>query len=304
MYGTYPPEGAAIASGGTGPVGVAVVPSVGAGRARLRSVTTDARLAARLAEQAGEELLRLRDDVPAGAGPTDPKELGRRGDAAANELLVRSLREQRPGDAVLSEESADDRRRLGAERVWIVDPLDGTREYGLGRPDWTVHVALWEAAAAAREPGTGITAAAVARPDSGEVLVTDDIAAGKAGAKIPGNRVRILVSDTRPPDFANAVAARLDADLVPRGSAGAKAVAVLRGEADAYLHAGGQYEWDSAAPVGVAHAAGLYASRIDGSPLRYNAPDPYLPDLLICRPGLAGDLLAAVAAATTDTNDA
>ncbi len=263
--------------------------------ARLRSVTTDARLAARLAERAGAELLRLRDDVPAGAGATDPKGLGRRGDAAANELLTRSLREQRPGDAVLSEESADDRRRLGAERVWIVDPLDGTREYGLGRPDWTVHVALWEAAAAARESGTGITAAAVAHPDSGAVYATDDISAGTVRAGVPGNRVRILVSDTRPPEFANAVAESLNADLVPRGSAGAKAVAVLRGEAEVYLHAGGQYEWDSAAPVGVALAAGLHASRLDGAPLRYNAEDPYLPDLVICRPDLADRVLATLA---------
>ncbi|MBK1785469.1 3'(2'),5'-bisphosphate nucleotidase CysQ [Prauserella cavernicola] len=245
-------------------------------------MTTDARLAAELAEQAGALLL----DVLADAGDLEPKALGKRGDAESNALLLDRLATHRPGDAVLSEESADDLARLDANRVWIVDPLDGTREFAKqGRSDWAVHVALWEA-------GREITAAAVAQPALDVVHASDDVV--DAGARREG-RTRILVSDSRPPEFAAPVARRLDADLVPMGSAGAKAMAVLRGEADVYVHAGGQWEWDSAAPVGVVLAAGLHASRVDGSALRYNESHPYLPDLVICRPELADALLAAIA---------
>ena len=241
----------------------------------------DARLASDLADQAGSLLLALRH-----ASGLTGRDLGKRGDADSNALLLRELAAARPGDAVLSEESVDSPARLSADRVWIVDPLDGTREYGLpGRDDWAVHVALWER-------GFGITAAAVAQPSLDIVYASDTAQAGSR----PGSGLRFLVSDSRPPDFAAPVAEALGADLVPMGSAGAKAMAVLRGDADAYLHAGGQWEWDSAAPVGVALAAGLHASRIDGSRLEYNRPHPYLPDLLICRRELADDLLRAIAA--------
>jgi 3'(2'), 5'-bisphosphate nucleotidase len=242
----------------------------------------DAQLAARLAARAGALLLDLRST----SGLTG-KDLGRRGDADSNALLLRELAAARPGDAVLSEESTDSPARLAADRVWIIDPLDGTREYGLpGRDDWAVHVALWQR-------GRGITAAAVAQPSLDEVYASDSARPGSSGR--PG--LRFLVSDSRPPAFAEPVAAALGAELCPMGSAGAKAMAVLRGDADAYLHAGGQWEWDSAAPVGVALAAGLHASRVDGSPLEYNRPHPYLPDLLVCRPELAADLLREIAAA-------
>jgi 3'(2'), 5'-bisphosphate nucleotidase len=242
----------------------------------------DAQLAARLAARAGALLLDLRST----SGLTG-KDLGRRGDADSNALLLRELAAARPGDAVLSEESADSPARLAADRVWIIDPLDGTREYGLpGRDDWAVHVALWQR-------GRGITAAAVAQPSLDEVYASDSARPGSSGR--PG--LRFLVSDSRPPAFAEPVAAALGAELGQMGSAGAKAMAVLRGDADAYLHAGGQWEWDSAAPVGVALAAGLHASRVDGSPLEYNRPHPYLPDLLVCRPELAADLLREIAAA-------
>jgi 3'(2'), 5'-bisphosphate nucleotidase len=177
----------------------------------------------------------------------------------------------------------DDRRRLSADRVWIVDPLDGTREYGEGRPDWAVHVALWA--------DGDLAAAAVALPGVDELLVTDPAPARPAPAD---GRLRIAVSRTRPPAEAGTAAAALDAEVVPMGSAGYKVTAVVRGEVDAYVHAGGMYQWDSAAPVAVALAAGLTAVRLDGSPLRYNGPDPYLPDLLVCRPELAERLLAAV----------
>lgn len=242
---------------------------------------TDARLAADLAGQAGDLLLALRH-----ASGLTGKDLGKRGDADSNALLLRELAAARPDDAVLSEESADSAERLSADRVWIIDPLDGTREYGMpGRDDWAVHVALWER-------GAGITAAAVAQPSLDAIYASDD---AKAETH-PKPRRRFLVSDSRPPAFAAPVAAALDAELAPMGSAGAKAMAVLRGYADAYLHAGGQWEWDSAAPVGVVLAAGLHASRVDGSSLVYNQQPPYLPDLLICRPELADDLLSAIAA--------
>lgn len=253
-------------------------------------MSTDAELAADLAARAGDLLLDLRarelGDTPLDKAAA--KELGRRGDKAANALLLEALAAARPHDAVLSEESADDAARLDNERVWIIDPLDGSREYGLaGRSDWAVHVALWER-------GAGITAAAVAQPARGEVYVS-----GAARAvSSERDRPRILVSDSRPPAFVDALARRVGGTVEPMGSAGAKAMAVLRGDADAYVHAGGQWEWDSAAPVGVARAAGLHCSRIDGTPLRYNEAHPYLPDLLICRRDLAVPLLAGIAEET------
>ena len=242
---------------------------------------SDARLAATLAVKSGRLLLDLRDTSGL-AG----KELGKRGDADSNRLLLDELGLARSGDAILSEESADSPERLDAGRVWIIDPLDGTREYGMpGRDDWAVHVALWER-------GLGITAAAVAQPSLDAVYVSDTVTA-EWGTDFSR---RFLVSDSRPPAFAAPVAEKLGAELVPMGSAGAKAMAVIRGQADAYLHAGGQWEWDSAAPVGVALAAGLHCSRVDGQPLEYNRDHPYLPDLLICRPEIADDLVAQIAA--------
>ena len=253
---------------------------------------SDAQLAAHLAQRAGELLLRLRSE-----SGLIGRELGKRGDADSNALLLAELAVARPHDAVLSEESADSPERLDADRVWIIDPLDGTREYGMpGRTDWAVHVALWQADA----PGSAITAAAVAQPALDAVYASDTplFAAEAVTAADPGRGLRFLVSDSRPPDFAAAVAEQLGAELAPMGSAGAKAMAVVRGDADAYLHAGGQWEWDSAAPVGVAQAFGLHASRIDGSVLAYNQPHPYLPDLVICRAELAEAVLAAIAVAT------
>jgi 3'(2'), 5'-bisphosphate nucleotidase len=245
-------------------------------------VNLDARLAAELAEAAGTLLLEVR----AAGDHDDPADLGRRGDRTSNSFLLDQLAAERPHDAVLSEESEDDRLRLEAGRVWIIDPLDGTREFSMaGRDDWAVHVGLWES-------GAGIIAAAVALPAAAELFASDP------APPAPPARVRarplILVSDSRPPAFSAAVAEQVGADVAAMGSAGAKAMAVVRGDADAYLHSGGQWEWDSAAPVGVARAAGLHTSRLDGSPLVYNQPHPYLPDLLVCRPDLAGPLLAAL----------
>jgi 3'(2'), 5'-bisphosphate nucleotidase len=242
----------------------------------------DAALAAELADQAGRLLVRIR----AADDGHDPAALGRAGDQRSNEFLLAELARRRPGDAVLSEESADDPARLTARRVWIIDPLDGTREFTLpGRDDWAVHVALHTASA-------GITAAAVAMPALGRVWSTADPAPAPSAPS--RGRPILLVSDSRPPAFAGPVAEAVGAELRPMGSAGAKAMAVVRGDADGYVHAGGQWEWDSAAPVGVALAAGLVACRIDGSPLRYNQPKPYLPDLLICRSELANPVLDAI----------
>ncbi|OBJ73574.1 inositol monophosphatase family protein [Mycobacterium sp. 1274756.6] len=246
---------------------------------------TDAALAADVAEEAGRLLLAVRDEV----GFDHPWGLGDAGDARANALILDRLRAARPGDAVLSEESPDSARRLHTERVWIVDPLDGTREFSTpGRPDWAVHIALWRRDAG---PQGAITDAAVALPAMGEVHRSDTAAATPGPGAQP---VRVAVSASRPPAILRFIHQSVPLELVPIGSAGAKAMAVLRGDVDAYLHAGGQWEWDSAAPAGVALAAGLHASRLDGSPLLYNRPDPYLPDLLICRPDVAEPLLAAI----------
>ncbi|SDG12005.1 3'(2'),5'-bisphosphate nucleotidase [Blastococcus aurantiacus] len=239
----------------------------------------DVAVAASAARAAAGVLLALRAD-----GALTGRALGDAGDAAAQEAISAVLAAERPGDAVLSEEAADDERRLSADRVWIVDPLDGTREYGeAGRADWAVHVALW----AHGELG----ASAVALPALDQVLVTEPAPAPPARRNGP---VRIAVSRTRPPAEADAVALALGGELVPMGSAGYKVLAVVRGEVDAYVHSGGMYQWDSAAPVAVARAAGLSTTRIDGAPLVYNEAELSLPDLVVCRPELAEPILAAV----------
>ena len=210
--------------------------------------------------------------------------LGDEGDHRANALILERLVAERPGDSVLSEESFDDQARCQVSRVWIVDPLDGTREYREGRDDWAVHVALAVDCVA--------TAGAVALPAQGRVLASDD---GAIPSPLP-TRPRMVVSRSRPPAVATAVARALDAEVIPMGSAGAKAMAVVAGEADIYLHEGGQFEWDNCAPAAVALAHGYHASRIDGAPLVYNCPDPRLPDLLICHPALAARVLELVRA--------
>jgi 3'(2'), 5'-bisphosphate nucleotidase len=251
----------------------------------LFMTSDDDRLAAELAEQAGTLLLGLR----AGGG-SDPSGLREAGDRLSHEFLTAELAVRRPGDAVLSEEGRDDPARLSADRVWIVDPLDGTREFGEpGRTDWAVHVALWERGE--------LTAGAVALPAQGQVLATTAPPPAGNGASGTGGKLRIVVSRTRPPAFLERLSEEADVTLVPMGSAGAKAAAVMLGEVDAYVHAGGQYEWDSAAPAAVALAAGLHASRLDGSALRYNQPDPVLPDILICPVVIAESLLEAIGAA-------
>jgi 3'(2'), 5'-bisphosphate nucleotidase len=289
----------------------------------------DHALARDLAEQAGQRLLELR------ARGGEPDLLRKAGDRLSHEFLTRELADRRPGDVVLSEEGADHPARLAARRVWIVDPLDGTREFGEpGRTDWAVHVALWERSDASGpgdllaprgttppSPPGDLTAGAVALPaqgTTGRVLSTLDPPspqrcdiesartatmshrvgpAGGAGgdeADEASGRIRIVVSRTRAPQFVRNIADLIDAELVPLGSAGAKVAAVIGGEVDAYVHGGGFYEWDTAAPVAVARAAGFHASRIDGSALVYNQADLLMPDILVCRPALAGTLLQAI----------
>ncbi|HTQ17829.1 3'(2'),5'-bisphosphate nucleotidase CysQ [Mycobacterium sp.] len=241
---------------------------------------SDHELAGRLATQAGELLLAVRDEL-ADAPQSERKAAG---DKRSHDFLMAALAESRPADAVLSEEGADNPVRLRSERVWIVDPLDGTREFSeLGRPDWAVHVALWQSGE--------LVAGAVALPAQGITLATPDVAEPPADPGSP----RIVVSRTRPPAIALQVCERLGGTLVEMGSAGAKVAAVIQGLADVYVHAGGQYEWDSAAPVAVARAAGLHTSRLDGSALRYNRPDPLLPDLVVCRPEYADAVLSVSA---------
>lgn len=235
----------------------------------------DAELAAHLAETAGKLLLQVR-----ASGLFSDKALGKAGDATANQFLVHAIREARPDDGLLSEEMKDDGTRLAQRRVWIIDPVDGTREYGEGRIDWAVHVALAIDGVA--------TIGAVALPGAGVVMRSDQpLSLPRAGTPL-----RMVVSRTRPAKEAVEVAQRLGAELVPMGSSGAKAMAIIRGEADIYLHSGGQYEWDSAAPVAVAQAHGLHCSRIDGSALKYNNEDVYMPDLLIGRKEHAQSVLS------------
>jgi 3'(2'), 5'-bisphosphate nucleotidase len=240
---------------------------------------TDAELAAHLADYAGRLLVTVRE-----AEVFSPKALGKAGDAAANEFLVHALREQRPDDGLLSEEEKDNLDRLNFARTWIVDPVDGTREYGESRADWAVHVGLAIDGVA--------SIGAVALPGAGLVLRTDQPRTVPSAPE----KLRMVVSRTRPAREAVAVAEKLGAELVPMGSAGAKAMAVILGDADIYLHSGGQYEWDSCAPVAVALAHGLHCSRIDGSPLIYNQSETYMPDLLICRTEHAAMVLDEIAA--------
>lgn len=244
-------------------------------------LVTDAELAAALAEEAGRILLDLRAN-----GGLEGRAMGEAGDRLANAYLVEQLRAVRPEDGLLSEESKDTLERLGHRRVWIIDPLDGTREYGEARSDWAVHVGL------AIDEVAQVGAVALPGLDGGVVLRSDRPVAATGHEGPP----RLLVSRTRPANEAVAVAEALGGELVPMGSAGAKAMAVVLGQAEIYLHSGGQYEWDNCAPVAVARAHGLHCSRIDGSDLRYNNRDTYLPDLLICRSEWAERVLAAVAA--------
>jgi 3'(2'), 5'-bisphosphate nucleotidase len=264
----------------------------------------DHALAAGLATEAGVLLQRLRAE----RGFADPRALREAGDQGSHDYLVAELTAHRPGDSVLSEEGLDDSVRLCGDRVWIVDPLDGTREFGEeDRTDWAVHVALWEQGR--------LTAGAVALPALGKTLSTaaggaeiiEDHAISRSRLHIGDltevGTIKVAVSRTRPPEFLQRLAGHLAADgvdmeFVPIGSAGAKISAVLLGEVDAYIHAGGQYEWDSAAPVAVALAAGAHASRIDGTPLEYNQKDPKLPDILVCHPDLARTLLAGIRTVT------
>ena len=232
--------------------------------------------AAWLAQLAGRALLELR------AGPSDARDIGSAGDRLAHRLIVGELNRLYPDDDVRSEEGLE--HVSGDGRLWIVDPLDGTREFSeLGRVDWAVHVALWQSG--------DIVAGAVALPAQGITLATPDVPSPPVGPSSP----RIVVSRTRPPEIALEVRDRVGGTLVEMGSAGAKVASVVQGVADVYVHAGGQYEWDNAAPVAVAWAAGLHATRIDGSPLKYNQPDPLLPDLVVCRRELADAVLAVTA---------
>jgi len=243
---------------------------------------TDAALAARLATEAGHVLLAVREDLEGRGAP--PWQVMDSGDMASQRYLAQALRESRPDDAILSEEAAEDPRRATATRVWIIDPLDGTNEFGeMGRSDWAVHVALWERG--------DLVAAAVSLPAHGVTLATDPPPPMPPTTR---PRPRLITSRNRAPYAAVRVANTLDCDAVRLGSAGAKAMAVVLGEADIYVHDGGMYQWDSAAPAAVALAAGFHASRIDGSPLVYNERDPWLPDFVICRPELAEPVLDAI----------
>ncbi|HET6151730.1 MAG TPA: 3'(2'),5'-bisphosphate nucleotidase CysQ [Marmoricola sp.] len=252
------------------------------------ALENDHLFAAWTATVAGQLLLGVRTSGLEGKALKDA------GDLASHELLMGLFAQYKPEDAVLSEEehrgTSGVLDRLATPRVWIIDPVDGTREYSEPpREDWAVHVALWQEGA--------LVAGAVAQPAMGKTFHTGQPPVVPART---APRVRIAVSRTRPPKFVEALAAEIDAELVPMGSAGAKVISVARDVTDAYVHAGGQYEWDSAAPVAVARSAGLFTSRVDGSELVYNQPDVLLPDLIVCRPELAEQILAFVRQHGTD----
>jgi 3'(2'), 5'-bisphosphate nucleotidase len=260
---------------------------------------SDAEIAIKAASLAGELLLQLRHDVATDTA-TASEALQTAGDRDANRAIMKLLANERPEDSLLSEEAADDPRRLIAERVWIIDPLDGTREFGerdsagVWRDDFAVHVALWRR-------GHGLTLGVVGLPARGLIYSSD---VRTVVPPSPAGPLRIAVSRTRPPGFVAALESAGDATLLPMGSAGVKVMAVVSGEADAYIHAGGQYQWDSAAPVAVALAAGLVATRLDGSPLRYNVPELLLPDLVVCHPDRADEARALLDAAGFGAGDA
>ena len=241
------------------------------------SAADDTQLALALARAAGAIAIEVRAN-----GLLEGRALGDAGDKTVNAFLMAALRQHRPEDAILSEESEDDPARLAHSRVWIIDPVDGTREYAEGRDDWAIHIGL----AVDGKAHTG----AVGLPALDVVLTSTP----GTPVNAPPTR-KMVVSRTRPPAVAESVSAALDLELVGMGSAGAKAMAVVRGEADAYLHSGGQFEWDNCAPVAVAQAHGLHCSRIDGEPLAYNRAGASLPDLLICREDLAQPILRAIA---------
>ncbi|USQ79875.1 3'(2'),5'-bisphosphate nucleotidase CysQ [Ornithinimicrobium faecis] len=249
---------------------------------------TDAALAADIAEAAGQVLLAVREEL-LDSGAEDQRAIAKAGDQRAQDFIAERLAAERPQDAVLSEEAKDDLSRLDAARVWIIDPLDGTKEFSQGRHDWAVHVALWE--------DGELAAGAVALPGIGQTLRSDDPPAVPA-REDDSAPLRFAISRSHPSELITAVIEESGGGSVAMGSAGFKVCAVVRGEADAYVHAGGQFEWDSAAPIAVARAAGLFASRLDGSPMRYNQRDVYLPDLIVCRPADADRVRAAVDAAT------
>ena len=257
---------------------------------------SDAAIGIQAASLAGELLLQLRQAAVTGEVASvalDADALRAAGDRDANRAIMALLANERPEDSLLSEEAADDPRRLIAERVWIIDPLDGTREFGeqdsagVWRDDFAVHVALWER-------GHGLTLGVVGLPARGVIYSSD---ARTVVPPSPAGPLRIAVSRTRPPGFIAALESAGSAKLLPMGSAGVKVMAVVSGEADAYIHAGGQYQWDSAAPVAVALAAGLVATRLDGSPLKYNVPELLLPDLVVCHPDRADEVRALLDAA-------
>lgn len=276
----------------------------------------DGELAVALAQGAGEVLRSLRAEVDAAGGSFVAGELKDAGDAASQSWLAAALAHARPADAVLSEEAADSAARLAADRVWIIDPLDGTREFaervstgsttGAWRDDFAVHVALWDRDVARSD---GLAAGAVGLPARDAVLGTAPTGSGPrpaddTDAALAGRRpLRLAASRSRPPQFVQDLAARDDVELVPMGSAGVKVVSVVDGTVDAYVHAGGQYEWDSAAPVAVALAAGLVCTRLDGTPLEYNRQDPWLPDLFVSHPAVAAHLRAALTAVGVDIKE-
>lgn len=242
----------------------------------MTGVLSDVRLTNLLAQGSGEILKGIR-----GVGLLRDKELAQAGDELAQNWIARVLAQHRPDDGFYPR-----RPRIiprGCRKTSVdCRPARWHKEFATGRQDWAVHIALVE-------DGVPLHAA-VGLPDLGVVFRSSEVRAVSG----PFSR-RIVVSRNRPPEIADYVGKHMDLQTVRLGSAGAKAMKVLLGDVDAYIHSGGQYEWDQAAPVGVAQAAGLHVSRLDGSQHQFNRADTYIPDLLICRKELADDMLGHIA---------
>lgn len=264
----------------------------------------DSELSRDVAIEAGRLLLDLR----ATYGDLDPADvdtanrLRKEADRASHLLIADRISAARPDDVILSEEGKDDPARLVADRVWIVDPLDGTFEFGQGRSDFAVHIVLWVRDALS-PTGARLVASTVELPAQG--LTRTDIDTPDVSFALPTDRpIRIVASRSRAPKWLpDAVAVLADrmgreVEVIDVGSVGAKVNEILCGRADAYVHDTGFYEWDVAAPYAVAHRYGLHASHVGGEPIRFNQDPPYVTSLLVSIPTLLDDLTSVFAEAS------
>ena len=263
----------------------------------------DHELARKLARETGTLLIGLRNHAASLSGDEDDTHsvlaqevLGSEGDRVAHDYLMEQFLLHRPDDVVLSEEGDLEVSRLNAKRVWIIDPLDGTAQYSSGGNDFAVHIALWEAGSSAPSQ---ISVASVAVPARNELWSMDEPVQSD---QLNPSAIRILVSRSRPPREINKVIEKLEdafpdrgrVEVIPMGSVGAKVAAILADTADVYFNSGGFYEWDLAAPLGIAIHNGLSVSDCRGRQIELNKVDLKVKDILICRPELTSTIVMAL----------